>query len=66
MFPMQPQNIQGKPNLASINKIKYQITVVLEVLKKIHKQNLALVFYEEPLFQIYVTSACLHLFKEKN
>lgn len=60
MFPILPQDRQypiHKTDLP-INEIKHQITTVLKIkiLKRVHGQNLVLVFYEETLFQIFVTT----------
>lgn len=51
-----------------LNEIKYQVTTVLKMIKRVHKQNLSLVFCEEAIVQIYMTinvDICLSK-KEKN
>lgn len=45
--------------------MKYQVTVVVKIIRRVHKQNLSLVLDEEAVFKIYVTTAFGHLSKKR-
>lgn len=45
--------------------MKYQVTIVVKIIKRVHKQNLSLLLDEKAVFKIYVITAFGHLSKKR-